>query len=257
MKTHSLLIIVAILASGCAKQLIQVFDSAAPKLVKQDSSWVYENDTVKIIYDFWTEKGKLDFTIYNKLSKPIYVDWKNSSFIYNGTKLDFWVDEQKIAQIGSSSIYKGIVFQESATRAMKPEKTTFIPPNSSYSPEPKYHLQLGPVIVSHAQENQKVVKVVDMAEHLNPSKVQTRSITYSQSFNSSNSPLNFRCYLAFSFSETGSDFFFIDNAFYISSVIEMEPVVFKGDPIGAKGYDNIYGKSPFERATSFYLQVKQ
>ena len=61
--------------------------------IKNNSSYEYENDTVKITYSFWGDKGNMSFTILNKLKVPIYIDWKKSFLIKNNQYNSYWLDE--------------------------------------------------------------------------------------------------------------------------------------------------------------------
>lgn len=145
-KTFFSLVLIALLAS-CSKDLIQIFDTDTTNTYLDNEGYVFETDTIKITYQFWAQKGQMSFTIFNKLNKPIYIDWKNSAFIVNGNKIDYWMDEELTK---SSAIYNsyyvgrpplpgtGITIatdqgiQNTRTTTIKPEKITFIPPNSSY-----------------------------------------------------------------------------------------------------------------------------
>jgi hypothetical protein len=85
----------------------------------------------------------MSFYFYNKLNKPIYIDWKNSSFIYNGNKLDYWIDETvtNSASYYGAYYYKGEPIRPGLTasqgialnnsKTFKPERITFIPPKAN------------------------------------------------------------------------------------------------------------------------------
>ena len=60
-----------------------------------DSLFVFENDTIRITYHLWQNRGRMHFAIYNKLDVPIFLDWKNSSFIMNDVPKQYWEDETK------------------------------------------------------------------------------------------------------------------------------------------------------------------
>lgn len=138
MKSHLkflFLWLIWISATSC-KYYTQVYSTHSEKLTKSNNSWVFENDTLKIVYDFYDSYGKMNFLIYNKLSSPIYIDWKNSSFIYNGNKFNYWVDQTKSSSQGiiapiSSSVPFAIT--KSKQKIEKLERITFIPPNSGFS----------------------------------------------------------------------------------------------------------------------------
>jgi hypothetical protein len=131
-------------ASGCGKEFIQIFETDASNSKRVNDFFVFENDTVQITYNFWFTKGIMSFQVFNKLDKPIYVNWRNSSFIHNGNKLNYWVDEEftDMAAYYGGYFYRGPLLPfgmsvnegvaVSSSKKTKPEKVTFIPPKSNY-----------------------------------------------------------------------------------------------------------------------------
>lgn len=216
---------------GCSKY--QIFDTKTTDSKIENN--VFETDTVKITYYFWEDKGVMAFSIHNKLSKPIYIDWKNSSFIHNGQKFDYWSDE--IQTSGSSlttsksnlafynSYYRGFWYnggginsvsvQTSNSNSFKPERITFIPPKSSYS---RSSFTLSNAPFSFDKRKEKTLE-----------------------FGHGNSPAIFRNYLAMSMTEKGTNYSFVDNEFYVVRVQEIKQRAFSK-----------MGKIP----TAFYIEIK-
>mgnify|MGYP001476241306 CR=1 FL=1 len=137
--------IILFLATGCSKTFIQVFDISTTNTERIDKYYVFENDTIKITYSFWASKGVMSFSIFNKTDTPIYIDWKNSSFIYNGEKKNYYIDE---SHTDMASYYKGVYYNgprlelgyavssgvmTAASSTVKAERITFIPPKSHFS----------------------------------------------------------------------------------------------------------------------------
>ena len=108
MKKIFILIAISLIILSCSKN-IQVYDTATTNTKLENDYWVFENDSIKLTYDFWRERGIMSFSLYNKEDKPIYVDWKNSSFIHNSNKLNYWVDEEfsSLESYYSGYYYKG------------------------------------------------------------------------------------------------------------------------------------------------------
>ena len=77
--------------TGCASTDVLYTSPRSPG-VKQDNSgnWTYENDTLKVTYSFWAEYGVMAMIIENKLNYPLYIDWKKSSYVDRGHKLDYY-----------------------------------------------------------------------------------------------------------------------------------------------------------------------
>ena len=91
MRLSGLLVVFTIAFAGCASY-IQVFETTSVNVPIQDGRFVYEDDSVKVVYTFWKKKGLMAFDVFNKLDVPVYIDWKKSSFVYNDYKMDYWVD---------------------------------------------------------------------------------------------------------------------------------------------------------------------
>ncbi len=265
MKKTILLITLALaLFSSCSKQFIQVFDTSTTNTKLTDGFWVYETDSIKLTYSFWADKGVMSFSVYNKLNKPIYIDWKNSSFIYNSDKLDYWIDELQSkgesyyggyyyngpALMPGLSVKKGV--SASTSKTIKPERVTFIPPKSkSY----RYQFYLMPVNY-YKMDSKKTIETTVPRNHKPVSIFEGKNATvYEEKFDYSSTPLKFRNYLAFSFSENSTgNYFFVDNEFYLTSVKKMDLLHWQGEAVkdeeGNWGY--VY---PFKNGTSFYIKI--
>lgn len=271
------------LFSGCSKSFIQIFDTAATNTQSKDEYYVCESDTLKITYAFWTSKGVMSFSVYNKSDRPIYIDWKNSSFIYNGKKLNYWTDEfQTISQSTGvsnttknttiSSYYNGYYYvgtpiiwgfgnnqsyissnsltttgAETHSSTFKPERITFIPPKSTFSCSRFYLLP-----VDYYKLNTKAASRTSVARNDNP---KLKTTVYEEKFDHSTTPLVFRNYLAFSFTENLTSFFFIDNEFYLTAVKEMDYRHYRGRCLGKDEKGKQQFEKPFKKPTSFYISI--
>lgn len=51
--------------------------------------FIIENDSLQIIYNFNGLNTPIHIEIYNKLSKPLYVDWNRSAIIINGVATSY------------------------------------------------------------------------------------------------------------------------------------------------------------------------
>ncbi len=244
-----------IILSGC-KSYIQIFDTATTNTEVIDNFFVFETDSIKITYSFWAANGVMTFAVYNKLEKPIYIDWKNSSFIYNDNKLNYWIDE---IQTNMASYYGGYYYngpllrpgvtsnegiQTMASASFKPERVTFIPPKSNYYRSQFYLL---PGNYYSMDFNCQKIK---LPRNDNPKKT---TIVYNEDFTMTNSPLRFRNYLAFSFIENATQFFFVDNGFYLSSAKEMDFRHHRGQYIVQEGAETY--QKPYKKPTSFYINI--
>lgn len=258
MKT--LLAIILLITLTSCKTYVQVFETESKNTISENNFYVFENDSLKITYDFWANRGVLKFSIYNKLDKPIYIDWRKSSFIYNNMKINYWEEKEfrrsNSSFYYSSSNYFGTIFgsgsQIESTVITKPERVTFIPPKSNFVKNQFY-------IVSNKQfmirdyDNNKIINELKEGEMMN---------VLEKKFNLTESPFLFRNFLTISLYEDISDEFYVDNEFYVSKIQKMrildfskplydetrKPRVLKTDKQG-----RTLKYSPFQKSGSFYL----
>ena len=74
-------------------------------VIKNGIFYEFENEDVKITYSFWEENGIMGFKIYNKTSKPIYIDWKKSSMIYNERQNPYYTNKTTSNYSGYGTSY--------------------------------------------------------------------------------------------------------------------------------------------------------
>jgi len=208
-----------------------------------DGSWSFENDTVKIDYEFWTEHGVMSFAVFNKLKVPLYVDWKNSSFIANDRKLDYWIDGTRTnpKYFNKDYYYRDDAFKSDLTNqslnqlgesVIVPEGLTFIPPQS-YFTKYMYFIMPGDFKLDFNSKSDETNSRTDSTKKLK---------MYTQEFALDSSPARFRNYLCFSLNENTEKKFFYDHSFYVSSVAEMEYQYFTEN------------EAKFKKKISFYLK---
>lgn len=260
MKKIAAALFCVILLSSCSKHFIQIYEAGSSNAKLKEDSFVYENDTLRLTYSFWSDKGLVTFKVYNKLSKPIYIDWKNSAFIYNDHKLNYWLEESQSEEGVTSNVVsyngplgkirttmnEGVPTHSSAV--VTNERVTFIPPKSYYDRSQFYLLPVNQCELS-----------VDCPSIIVPRNDDSTKQTtvYGYDYSESNSPLKFRNYLAFSTSQGSKDFFFVDNGFYLASVKEMDMRHYKGakKPSASTSTPANY-EYPYKKNTSFYLNLQ-
>lgn len=209
---------------GC-QPYVQIYKTAGDMPKDSNGHHVYENDTLKIIYTFWSEKGVLSFALFNKLSVPIYLDWKKSAYIDNSTKLNYWNDIENITSYKAYSgyFYKGPLIKPgfeignysgiSVSTVSKPERVTFIPPRSFFFKSQFYIL---PVEIHKLELNTPYEQGSPSGNRIEKTKL------YTVKFNKNNSPKRFRNFLTFSTSEKFESEFYVDNEFFIEEILEMD-----------------------------------
>ena len=233
------------------RKYTQLYQTAAkmPVISNGNSGYVFENDTVKITYKFWAERGVFYFDIFNKLSVPLYIDWKKSSMIRNKNKFNYYEDverkkmsmfyknftvspknwtsvlnpkyEDQIKKCGADYWVneKGSEAYLTPTKAI-PERITFIAPSSTYT---NYQYTYN---ITQAEGTELKLDTyfeeVTMQDYDGP--VKTR--IYKAKYTPEESVLDFRNFLTLSTSEKFDSEFYVDNGFFISSILEMDNVQF-------------------------------
>lgn len=218
---------------------------------------VYENDTIKITYSFWQKGGIMVFDVYNKIDVPLYIDWKKSSFVKNGRKLNYWSDEtvthRKSSRVGSvyssNDYYSFLGISESIiitrSRSVKPERITFLAPRSDLI---KFsYFELYPFIGQKLKEDAPT-------EFLKTGSASRPVSTKYKTFSLTTSPLQFRNFLTISTTEQFNTEVYIDNGFYVSRITQMKHSQFMGKEIinhGGTTYE-----MPFKAPSLFYTDAK-
>ena len=246
------LLLLIVLISSCAKY-IQIYETRSALEKNNNDNYVFENDTLKISYAFWASNGVMSFKIKNKLSVPIYIDWKKSAFIHNDLKLNYYADETIIrsnsqyylASVQPDDITYGAGSSSTNSKVLKRERITFIPPNSEYF---KFDFML---LSKYLLLD---INSGTIGKKANP--------IYYMDFNSSNSPLVFRNFLSISVTEDFKSEFYIDDEFYVSSIKEMKEKVFIGKKAKDSGGNLLYGTNgkplyerPYQKMSSFYIYI--
>lgn len=255
-----------LLLFGCSMPYVQVFKTNSSVETNKDGFNVYENDSLKVTYSFWKEKGLMTFSIYNKSDKPLYIDWKKSSYIDNSVKLNYWIDEEKSKK---RSVYRGYYYSgpllkpgfaisktigASTSSTVKEERITFIPPKSNYYRSQFYIMPNNSFKLNTNAEFDEVPR---------NDKPKKKTKVYKATFTKQNSPLVFRNFLTFSFSEDFDSEFYVDNEFYIKQVLQMDERHFEqykyDETRKGKWYIRDENGNPilfsdFKNPSSFYLK---
>lgn len=272
MKIKSLLLITILtIFCGCSSSFVQVFETNTEnKNIINEDSYIYENDSIKITYNFWEDNGKMSFIVYNKLKKPLYIDWKKSSYISNTVKINYWEDitttnsvEARQTIIDNKKFNTGFNIRKyylansigvSSSVSSKPEKITFIPPNSNYF---RTQFKLLPIKELKVKNYNSIV-----IPNLNNKEKMENALK--KNFSKNESPLVFRNFITMSYNENFTTEFYVDNEFYVSKVTKLKSNQFEA--IKRKENSAFFEKSedgkllkinPYKSEKSFYVIIKQ
>jgi len=82
--------VIGLSLASCKSYYYQVYDVSSNNTKMQDNSLVYENEDCKVLYNLWSNNGKLKFAILNKTDKDIFVNMGQSFYVVNGQAVDYY-----------------------------------------------------------------------------------------------------------------------------------------------------------------------
>lgn len=236
---------------GC-KTYVQVFETKADNVKTVDQTYVFENDSLSITYNLWRQKGLMQFTIYNKLNVPLYIDWRKSSYIDNAVKLNYWEDAERTNALNASYYFDSSLYRTRSSLAaststmVKEERITFIPPKSKYARSQFYIIPQSFIVLGKNGPQTEVT--------LREGSKKTTKVFYKE-YGKNNTPRIFRNFLTFSLTESFKEEFYVDNEFYISKILEMEQKNFYGNKAHYSRPDDGIETLPYKDNRYFYVNV--
>jgi len=148
LKLFPALALVACVLVSCSTYQVNVLSST--NTTKDDKTGVFnfENDSVKITYSFYGNNAPVSIQVFNKLDKPLYIDWQRSAAIIGDNAVSYMPNQVNILGSYSGQSYswqnrpRSIAGNYSSTSgtvsavADLPKTTTFLPPHSQISNVP-------------------------------------------------------------------------------------------------------------------------
>ncbi|HPG30132.1 MAG TPA: hypothetical protein PKY81_10450 [bacterium] len=255
MKKFMILIISIIFLISCASKM-QLIEVKNESIILKDDKYLYQDINVDIGYDFWGKNGIMQFYVFNKSNKPIYIDWKKSSFVYNDIKQSYWFDKDELKTNSYEKKYYDSFFKTINTNSKlygsiyRPERISFIPPLSTiYNPLP-YKILFNQLDMKNA------IPVTILSPILSEKTKNKLIKVLRKNFDNKNSPVIFRNFLTLSFKENFEEEFYIDSTFWISEINLIDECYFS-DQRQIKNYDEnkediYYEKSILRKPNKFY-----
>ena len=75
---------VVFLASCSSTTFYQLYSTKSPDVQSDESKITFENEDVRVIYNFWDNFGTSSFVVFNKTGSDVFVDLSKSHLIVNG-----------------------------------------------------------------------------------------------------------------------------------------------------------------------------
>ena len=250
---YIVLILISLFVSSCHTyvQVLKV-DANLPK--EEYGFYYFDNDTIRITYSFWHERGLLTFAVQNKLNIPVYLDWQKSSMVYNSLVRHYWTEgghpwhtvipHERVLNpfFGAYNFGEERLGMERYFSPIHHEKNTLIPPGSGVI-QGVFLLYRNPIRLPL----QTAYKNVPRNDSPN-----RKTDVYEATFTIGNSPLVFRNFLVFSLSKNSGNPIIVDNTFHIQSVREMDSRHFEKNTVVE---NQMVKASPFEDPALFYIRV--
>lgn len=242
-----------------ASGYIQMYEVSSTIPTTNDK-FFYENDTIKVTYYFWGNRGIMQISIFNKKDFPIFIDW-NKSFLQNATDKLMYAYEANINP-SNSKMYKAYLHEGRNLSSMdyeaqyqmgekdkkKVETVTEVKAKGFYM-SLRFHLVIGDVYKFDES-------IAPVSETRSDNSRETTDVLQA-SFESTNSPLTFSSKLTYS---TTKDFITessITNAFWVSKVKEMDAKHFMGEKVGKTPEGFPIYKYPSRKSTHFYIEIEK
>ena len=207
-----------IVLNSCSKYYYQIYEiDNITSISKDNNNLVYEDNTCRVNYNFWSEGGNANLYVTNKTEGNIYIDLAASFLVVNGYAYPYFLDRtfssvsnykegsseskeivgfdymgfvqsNKISVQSSTGKQKGVTYKEQRIICIPPSSTRIIYANNE--------------IVNGYYEN------CDLKNKPNPESGMSFSIL--------NTPLNFSTFISISNKEIKA--YLIKNSFFVNKI---------------------------------------
>lgn len=187
------------LFASCSKYQVNVLSSPNTTKNPQTGNFDFENDSVKISYSFYGINAPVDIQVYNKLDKPLYIDWQRSAVIIGDKAVSYASNKITIDgsieaytntfRLGRDNIWGDPSFTNGSINAVAtlPKDVMFLPPHSQAN-SVTVHLTNGYLsIADSALRREEATYRDDFAAR----KLSVKSANFTRE----NSPMLFKSYL--------------------------------------------------------------
>lgn len=224
------------------------------------NKFTFENDTLRLTYYFWAEKGMIQIGITNKLDDTLYIDWGKSFFQNGDDKLSYAPETDLNAE--NQALYQEYIFNARGLKtvdyvtmnsavgksdaAHRAESITAIKPHSYYM-RAKFHLTRG--------EFYRFATSVKAKSVARSTDVNAKANIYEQEFTKDDSKMKFSSFLTYSAKKDFKTPSVVKHNFYVSKITEMDVRHFWGVKEGKDADGNPVYKMPTKKSTAFYVSV--
>lgn len=213
MRLLSLFLIVGLLSACSTYQYVTLSNTSLKPGDKNE--YVFETDSVKVSYSFEGANCPVWVKVFNKLDKPLYVDWSKSAVIINGERRSYYQETAIIDISSSNAQYRWTKnysnsYTASNGKMVYNERVTFIPPQSFVNYQ---SLLIRDTFfpIGDPLNNNKTTIVTESGN------VPAKKLKYDEA----GSPFRFRSFLTMSTDQHFASFTSIDHTFWVSEVVQV------------------------------------
>lgn len=263
LKKSILVMLLALFVSTAshAQKYVKVIETQSDQAFKTEGkTMIFENDTLSISYDFWSDRGQVSFTVFNKLDVPLYIDWKKCSFIRRGINHPYYKErtQAEVLTEYTPAEKKQPASYKTKNISYPEQRIAFIAPKSHVTNPLTYNLIEQGKALPYMSKSKEAIEnlLINNKEFFDEIKVDTlnKSWTekgttkvYVKQYTNDNSPLHFTNFITVSTSDKFDKEIFIKNSFYISRITEMVKNQFLGQSDKSKGKFDKNRKDSFGR----------
>lgn len=262
MREYIGLFLLALVYSSCSSARDQVVDTRFADFNDSTEFHVSGERDITVVYSFWGDHGRMAFIVQNNSDRAIYIDWFKSSMVLQGVRHPYWKDLQVMSSNGVSQALSmtkrnnqspfspfdlsslSIEAHSSLTVVSKQERISFLPPKARLVVETPHNL-VDSIFTKNWEER-------EVQASYNPNRSTMVKV---KTFDRSNSPLAFRNYMSWSFTENFENEFSVDHEFWVEKVTSMTHGQFKGLVRNEEG--QLVPGYPYRSPKRFYIQFTQ
>lgn len=180
--------------------------------VTKDTSkrFIWETDTLSLMYSYNGYGGPLWLSITNKTDKPMYVNWKKSAIINWGYARSLYQPNvQMTGSFDATRVYRSTSGTLAGSFSL-PEGMDFIPPHSNISKNLDLFVFREAVNKSQLTGTPRTIR---------EAKTVPPTIYQLYNFDQSSSPVQFKSYLTFVLDSDNAKEFAVSHAFYAREIM--------------------------------------
>jgi len=200
-----------LLLSSCTNyQYLTLEADRATKNDKKEIVW--ENDSVKLVYNFNGRWGQMSLMAYNKSNEHVYINWKKSALVIGDRSFSLYNPNVKVS--GESVDFKvnrNVSYGFTEANFTLPEGSDFMPPKTYITKQNISLLHTTPVLQTLSNE-----LPAQKTTH-EGTNVKFRTTKYEQA----SSPFAFKLYLTFGIGKESKEFS-VEHLFYVSEAVQSE-----------------------------------